>query len=90
MAGLTETLASDTARRAEARVTDDGYFGEMTEPAELETAKAPLVYVAEGGELGGMELQVERQRQAPVPRSILDEARSHARHTPERAPRGVR
>jgi GWxTD domain-containing protein len=50
MAGLSETLASDTARRAEARTTDEGYFAEMN-PAQLETAKAPLIYLAESGEL---------------------------------------
>lgn len=50
MARLDQTLASDVARRTEAKETDEGYFAEMS-AAELETAKAPLVYVAEGGEL---------------------------------------
>ena len=50
MAPLAETLAADTARRSEARTTDEGYFGEMS-PAQLETAKAPLLYLAESGEL---------------------------------------
>jgi GWxTD domain-containing protein len=50
MAPLGETLASDTARRAEARTTDVGYFAEMN-PAQLKTAKEPLLYIAESGEL---------------------------------------
>lgn len=50
MAGLTETLVRDSARRAVDRVGDDGYFGAM-DAAELNTAKAPLLYVAESGEL---------------------------------------
>ena len=63
MAGLNETLASDTARRAEARVTDEGYFGQMS-PAQLETAKAPLIYLAEGGELSpwSSKLSVDAKR----------------------------
>lgn len=50
MAPLGETLARDSARRAEIRVTDEGYFGEMT-TAQLDQAKAPLAYIAESGEL---------------------------------------
>lgn len=50
MAPLGETLARDSARRAENRVTDAGYFGEMTS-AQLDQAKAPLTYIAESGEL---------------------------------------
>jgi GWxTD domain-containing protein len=50
MAPLDVTLARDTARRAVARVTDEGYFAEMN-PAQLEQAKAPLVYIANAGEL---------------------------------------
>jgi GWxTD domain-containing protein len=50
MAGLTETLARDAARREAERVTDEGYFGAMSEP-ELEQAKAPLDYIAPAREL---------------------------------------
>jgi GWxTD domain-containing protein len=50
MANLGEALASDSARRADARVADVGYFGQMN-PAQLEAAKAPLIYLAESGEL---------------------------------------
>jgi GWxTD domain-containing protein len=50
MAGLSETLAKDAARREAARVTDEGYFGAMSE-AELEAAEAPLEYIAEPREL---------------------------------------
>jgi GWxTD domain-containing protein len=50
MAGLSETLAKDAARREAARVTDEGYFGAMSE-AELEAAEAPLQYIAEPREL---------------------------------------
>jgi GWxTD domain-containing protein len=50
MAGLTETLARDTARRAAERVTDEGYFGEMSDE-ELDLAQAPLEYIAEDREL---------------------------------------
>jgi GWxTD domain-containing protein len=51
MAPLGATLARDSARRAENRVTDEGYFGEMT-AEQLDQAKAPLSYIAESGELG--------------------------------------
>jgi GWxTD domain-containing protein len=50
MAGLTETLAKDAARREAERVTDEGYFGQMSE-ADLEMAEAPLEYIAEPREL---------------------------------------
>jgi GWxTD domain-containing protein len=50
MAGLTETLAKDTTRRAAERITDEGYFGEMSNE-ELELAQAPLEYIAEAREL---------------------------------------
>jgi GWxTD domain-containing protein len=50
MAGLTETLAKDAARREAERVTDEGYFGQMSD-AELEAAEAPLEYIAEPREL---------------------------------------
>lgn len=50
MAGLTETLAKDAARREAERVTDEGYFGAMSD-AELETAEQSLEYIAESREL---------------------------------------
>jgi GWxTD domain-containing protein len=50
MADLTETLVRDSARREAARVTDEGYFAAMGAD-ELEEAKGPLAYIAEGREL---------------------------------------
>ncbi|MBA3445228.1 MAG: GWxTD domain-containing protein [Gemmatimonadales bacterium] len=50
MAGLQETLARDSALRQADRVTDPGYFAAMS-AEELEVAKAPLLYIAESGEL---------------------------------------
>ena len=45
MAGMRETLARDSVRRAAARITDEGYFASMNEE-QLDSAKAPLMYVA--------------------------------------------
>jgi GWxTD domain-containing protein len=50
MAGLQETLARDSAARQAERVTDEGYFRAMS-PEALDAAKAPLLYIAESGEL---------------------------------------
>jgi GWxTD domain-containing protein len=50
MAGLGESLARDSARRADARGTDEGYFAELN-AEQLDQAKAPLVYIAASGEL---------------------------------------
>jgi len=50
MAGLAETLASESARRETARDTDEGYFAALSVP-ELDQAQAPLIYVAEAREL---------------------------------------
>jgi GWxTD domain-containing protein len=63
MAGLTETLARDTARRSAKRATDEGYFGEM-KAAQLETARAPLDYIAEARELSAWskDLSIEAKR----------------------------
>lgn len=63
MAGLTETLAKDAARREAVRVTDEGYFGQMSEQ-ELELAKAPIGYIAEPRELSGWssELSLDAKR----------------------------
>jgi GWxTD domain-containing protein len=63
MAGLQETLARDTALRQADRITDQGYFGGMS-AAELDEAKAPLLYIAEAGELSPwqQELSLEAKR----------------------------
>jgi GWxTD domain-containing protein len=63
MAGLSETLARDTARRNAEKVTDEGYFAAMTE-AELDQARAPLDYIAETKELSGWskDLSIEAKR----------------------------
>lgn len=45
MAGMLETLARDSAERARRRITDEGYFAAMNEE-QLDSAKAPLVYIA--------------------------------------------
>jgi GWxTD domain-containing protein len=50
MAQLEETLAKDTARIAVEKVGDEGYFKYM-DPLKLDSAYAPIVYVAESGEL---------------------------------------
>lgn len=63
MAGLQETLARDSALRQADRITDQGYFAAM--PAEeLDAAKAPLLYIAESGELSPWddELSLEAKR----------------------------
>jgi len=50
MAGLSETLAKDAARREVERVGDEGYFADMSD-AELQDAEEPLRYIAEPREL---------------------------------------
>ncbi|HEY8258118.1 MAG TPA: GWxTD domain-containing protein [Gemmatimonadales bacterium] len=50
MAALDETLEKDVARREAAMVTDEGYFAAMNEQ-QLEEARAPLVLIANSGEL---------------------------------------
>jgi len=50
MAGLSETLAKDASRREAERVSDEGYFGQMS-AEDLEAADAPLQYIAEPREL---------------------------------------
>jgi GWxTD domain-containing protein len=52
MAGLTETLVRDSARREAELVSDEGYFAAMPEP-ELDRARGPLDYIAESRELVG-------------------------------------
>jgi len=50
MAPLGETVARAAEQREAARVTDAGYFDAMT-AAQLDTAQAPLIYIAESREL---------------------------------------
>jgi GWxTD domain-containing protein len=50
MMGLEETLAHESAARAAVPGTDEAYFSAMSD-AELDAAEAPLVYIAEAGEL---------------------------------------
>lgn len=57
MAGLQETLARDSAMRQADRITDQGYFAAMS-AEELDAAKAPLLYIAESGELSPWEPQL--------------------------------
>ena len=52
MAGLEETVTRDAERREAARETDEGYFAAMN-AAQLDSAQAPLLYVANSRELGG-------------------------------------
>ncbi len=63
MAGLQETLARDSASRQADRVTDPGYFATMS-PEQLDVAKAPLLYIAESGELSSWqpELSLDAKR----------------------------
>jgi GWxTD domain-containing protein len=85
MAGLQETLARDSALRQAERVTDQGYFAAMS-GEELETAKAPLLYIAESGELSpwqsDMSLEAKRrfltnfwQKRDPTPGTAKNERR---------------
>lgn len=63
MSGLHESLARDSAVRESERATDAGYFSSLSEK-ELDQAKAPLLYVAEPGELSAWkkELSLEGKR----------------------------
>ena len=45
MAGMRETLARDSIRIAAAKIADEGYFAAMNE-AQLDSAEAPLLYIA--------------------------------------------
>jgi GWxTD domain-containing protein len=85
MEGLQETLARDSARRESDRVTDPGYFGAMSSE-ELDQAKAPLLYIAESGELSpwdsDLSLEAKRrfltnfwQRRDPTPGTARNERR---------------
>jgi GWxTD domain-containing protein len=63
MAGLKQTLVRDSANRQVDRLTDRGYFAGMS-AQELDQAKAPLLYIAESGELSPWqdELSLEAKR----------------------------
>lgn len=63
MAGLSETLAKDAARREAERTTDEGYFAAMSDQ-ELDAAEAPLTYIAESRELSAWsdKLSVDAKR----------------------------
>jgi GWxTD domain-containing protein len=63
MAGLQETLVRDSASLQADRISDPGYFAAMS-AAELDAAKAPLLYIAESGELSPwqQELSPEAKR----------------------------
>lgn len=50
MADLAETMAKAADAKAAERVTDVGYFADMT-PKELDDAEAPLVLIGKSGEL---------------------------------------
>jgi GWxTD domain-containing protein len=50
MADLAETVAKDVVRREASRVTDEGYFADMSEE-QLDEAQQPLSYIAKSGEL---------------------------------------
>jgi GWxTD domain-containing protein len=52
MHGVGETLEKEVARQGAARVTDEGYFGEMNRDS-VEAAEAPLESIAESEELAG-------------------------------------
>jgi GWxTD domain-containing protein len=85
MAGLDQTLRSDVARREAARVTDAGYFNEMTGP-QLDAAKEPLQLIAKSGELSSytkdLSLRGKRRflaefwaRRDPTPGTDVNESR---------------
>jgi GWxTD domain-containing protein len=85
MAGLSETLEKDVARREASRVTDQGYFAEMND-AELNEAKDPLMIIAQSGELSSwdksLSISAKRNfltgfwaRRDPTPDTPRNEAR---------------
>jgi GWxTD domain-containing protein len=85
MAGLGETVARAAEQREVARETDQGYFGVMT-GAQLDSAQAPLGYIAESRELAawsrGMSVAAKRRfltefwtRRDPTPRTDRNERR---------------
>jgi GWxTD domain-containing protein len=85
MEGLQETLARDSARREVDRVSDPGYFAVMSNE-ELDAAKAPLLYIAESGELSAWNSDLSQeakrrflttfwQRRDPTPGTARNERR---------------
>jgi GWxTD domain-containing protein len=85
MAGLQETMSRAAAQLAAARVADSGYFGAMSGP-QLDSAEAPLGYVAKSGELStwssGLSLGAKRRfltafwmRRDPSPGTVRNERR---------------
>jgi GWxTD domain-containing protein len=86
MAGLGATLARDSASRQSDRVSDAGYFAGMS-AEELEVAKAPLLYIAESGELSPWQAQLSLdakrrflasfwQKRDPTPGTMTNERRA--------------
>ena len=85
MKGLGETLERDVAERDAARVTDEGYFASLS-AAQLDEAMAPLIYIAESGELKGSSKDLSPAakrkfltnfwaRRDPSPGTLTNEAR---------------
>jgi GWxTD domain-containing protein len=85
MAPLSETLAKDVVRREANRVTDAGYFSEMSE-REVDAAAAPLSLIASSQELSAynkkLSLQAKRRflsefwsRRDPAPDTPRNEMR---------------
>ncbi|HXI20803.1 MAG TPA: GWxTD domain-containing protein, partial [Gemmatimonadales bacterium] len=64
MADFQETMARERSRLAALKVTDEGYFGTMTEE-QLDEAEAPLIYLASNDSLAvwktGLSLAAKRQ-----------------------------
>jgi GWxTD domain-containing protein len=60
MHGVGETLEREVAWLASARVADEGYFGQMNDDS-LAAAAAPLVLVAESGELASWDKSLSTQ-----------------------------
>jgi GWxTD domain-containing protein len=85
MAGLTETLVRDSARREVDRISDAGYFAAMS-AQQLDSAKSPLIYVAESREMNAwsadMSLEAKRRfltnfwkKRDPTPGTTRNERR---------------
>jgi GWxTD domain-containing protein len=85
MTPLQETLVKQVATRQAERATDEGYFKEMSEK-DLAAAKAPLLLVAESGELSSytkeLSLQAKRRfltefwrKRDPTPETPENETR---------------
>lgn len=63
MAPLEQTLATEAARVAQVRLTDEGYFAAMSEP-QLDSVAAPLIYIAKSEDRLNLykDLSVEAKR----------------------------